>query len=107
MRQTTIENTVYNKDDNDYLCTSSSNGYINIWNLYNKNIFKIINTNNCKLSHIIQWNNKYIIVADYNNKSFKIIDLEENKNIYDIGGRHNKEVICIKRYIILFMVNHY
>ena len=87
---------IYNKDDNDYLCTSSCNGYINIWDLYNKKIFKIINTNNCKLSHIIQWNNKYIIVADANNKSFKIIDLEDNK-ISDIGGQHKNYVKSIKK----------
>ena len=80
-----------------YVCSSSKNGYINIWDLYNKNIFKIINTNNCKLAHIIQWNNKYIIVADVNNKSFKIIDLQENKIISDIGGQHTKGVICIKK----------
>ena len=29
---------IYYKDNNDYLCSSSSNGYINIWDLYNKNI---------------------------------------------------------------------
>ena len=29
-----------------------------------KKIFKIINTNECKLAHIIEWNNKYIIAAD-------------------------------------------
>ena len=54
---------IYYKDNNDYLCSSSDNGYINIWDLYNKNIFKVINTNNCLLYHIIQRNNKYIIVV--------------------------------------------
>ena len=44
---------MYNRNNNDYLCSSSSNGYINIWDLYNKKIFKIINTNKCKLAHII------------------------------------------------------
>ena len=63
----------------------------------NKKIFKIINTNKCELAHIIEWNNKYIIVADYNNKSFKIIDLDENKIISDIGGQHTKDVVCIKK----------
>ena len=87
---------IYNRNNNDYLCSSSSNGYINIWDLYNKKIFKIINTNKCKLAHIIEWNNKYIIVADVNNKSFKIIDLDENKIISDIGGQHTKEVKSIK-----------
>ena len=99
---------IYYKDKNDYLCSSCSNGYINIWDLYNKKIFKIININKNsilnifninenKLAHIIEWNNKYIIVADYNNKSFKIIDLDENKIISDIGGQHTDRVKCIKK----------
>ena len=37
-----------------------------------------------KLAHIIEWNRKYIIVADYNNKLFKIIDLDNN-SIYNIN----------------------
>ena len=88
---------IYNRNNNDYLCSSSDNGYINIWDLYNKKIFKIINTNKYKLAHIIKWNNKYIIFADYNNKSFKIIDLDDNKIISDIGGQHTREVKCIKK----------
>ena len=75
---------IYYKDNNDYLCSSSSNGYINIWDLYNKIIFKVINTNGCKLAHIIEWNKKYIIVADYDNKTFKIIGIE-NYLINDIS----------------------
>ena len=88
---------IYYKDNNDYLCSSSKNGYINIWDLYNKKIFKIINTNKCILAHIIQWNDKYIIVADFNNKSFKIINLLENIVIANIGGQHNDKVTCIKK----------
>ena len=87
---------IYNIDNNDYLCSSSYNGYINIWDLYNKNIFKVINTNKCNLHHIIQWNNKYIIVADYENECFKIINLE-NKIIKDIEKQHTDWVVCIKK----------
>jgi len=88
---------IYNRNNNDYLCSSSWNGYINIWNLYNKKILKTINTNNCHLYHIIEWNNKYIIVADLTNKSFKIIDLDENKIISNIGEQHTSYVRCIKK----------
>ena len=63
----------------------------------NKKIFKVIDINECKLIHIIEWNNKYIIVADYNNKSFKIIDLEKNKIISEINGQHTDKVVCIKK----------
>ena len=87
---------IYYKDNNDYLCSSSSNGYINIWDLYNKKIYKTINTNGCKLAHIIEWNKKYIIVADYNNKSFKIIDIDNN-SIYNINPEHKDKLICVKK----------
>ena len=47
---------IYSKDNKDYLCSSSSNGYINIWDLYDKKIFKTFNTKGCRLAHFIEWN---------------------------------------------------
>ena len=88
---------IFSKDNNDYLCCSSNNGYIDIWDLYNKKIFKVINTNKCVLMHIIQWNTKYIIVADLINQSFKIIDLESSEVISNIGGQHKDKVRCVKK----------
>ena len=87
---------IYSQGNKDYLCSSSINGYINIWDLYDKKIYKTINTNRCKLAHIINWNRKYIIVSDVNNKSFKIIDIEYN-SIYDIKNEHKKLLFCIKK----------
>ena len=88
---------IYIKDETDYLCTSSTNGFINIWNLYNKKLSKYINIDKCKLAHIIQWNDIYLIVADVNNKSFKIISLEENKVIANIKTQHTDDIVCIKK----------
>ena len=88
---------IYNKDNKDYLCSSSKNGYINIWDLYKKQFFKNINTANCILAQIIQWNNKFSIVADVGNRSFKIIDLEKFKVIKDIGEQHTDKVKCVKK----------
>ena len=88
---------IYNLDNKDYLCSSSYNGYINIWDLFNKSIHKVITTNDCVLCHIIQWNNKYSIVADYDNKSFKIIDFEKGQVVKDIKGEHTDKVPCVKK----------
>ena len=90
---------LYSMNNNEYLCCSSNIGYIDIWDLYNKKIYKVINTNKCVLMHIIEWNNKYSIVADLLNNSFKIIDLEKFENIFDIGGQH-KNVRCVKKIYI-------
>ena len=90
---------IYNKDNNDYLCSSSVRGFINIWDLFNKTIYKTINTNidtkNYILYHIIQWNSKYAIVATQN-KSFKIVDLENEKVVSEVKA-HYDEVICVKK----------
>ena len=88
---------IYEKENNDYLYSSSANGYINIWDLYYKKIIKVIIINKCFLTHIIKWNSKYIIVADYYKKSFKIIDLEQNKIICNIKGQHSDNVVSIKK----------
>ena len=81
---------IFNKDDNDYLCCSSNNGYINIWDLYNKKIFKTIIINKSRLMKIIQWNKKYFIASDLENKSIKIIDYEQNKIISNIRMNNSK-----------------
>ena len=87
---------IYNKDNNDYLCTSTHFENIIIWDLYNKELFKVIKVKECILYHIIQWNEKYILVADYMNKSIKIIDIE-NEKISDINTPHTEGIICIKK----------
>ena len=90
---------IYNKDENDYLCTSSQNGFVHIWDLYNQKIFKIINMNKCNLLNIIEWDSKYIIVADSWNKSFKIIDLKNYKVISEIKSQRNENLISIKKIV--------
>ena len=96
---------IYNKGDNDYLFSTSYNGKIDIWDLYNKKIYQVILLNKCNLFDILQWNQKYIIVSDYKNKSFKVIDLRKNEVVADIKGEHKKYIKCIKKisdYIVEF-----
>ena len=53
--------------------------------MYDAFLFKVIKVKeNSFLMKMIQWNSKYIIVVDYNSKSFKIIDLELYKVITEI-----------------------
>ena len=89
---------IYNKDDKDFLFSSSFNGRIDIWDLYNKKIFQVIKLNKCNLFSIIKWNKKYIIVADYKNISLKIIDLTKNKVVEEIIGEHKRPLKCIKKW---------
>ena len=68
-----------------------------MWDLYDKKIFKTIFIKNCYLTSLIKWNNKYLIVADYGNKSFKIINIEEYRVICDIRGQHYNSLLYIKK----------
>ena len=91
-----VSGILYYFDNHDYLCSSSGNGFINIWDLYEKKIQKIIDTNGCELAHMIEWNKKYILVADYKNKSIKIIDLYTN-SVFNISTEHNERLVNIKK----------
>ena len=89
---------IYQKNNCDYLCSSSYNGHINIWDLYHKKIVKIFKIEGCKLIHIIEWNKKFIITADYNNRLIKIIDIENEYSITtNINSGHNKNLLSIKK----------
>ena len=88
---------IYSKYNIDYLCCSSEDGNIYIWDLYGENLFKLITVkNNCSLRNIIQWNDKYIIVVDKTNKSFKIIDIDQYKVISEIKN-NGDEIFFIKK----------
>ena len=94
---------VFSKDNIDFLCYSSEIGRICIWNLYTKKLINKIKMPKCRLMHIIEWNNKYLIVSDFDNKTFKVIDLEKKRNnIYDFHdkeGQHTSYVKSIKKII--------
>jgi len=87
---------IYRKADNEYLLSCSTNGYINIWDLNNKNLFKTINSDNCRLMSIIKWNNQYIIVSDLDN-SIIILDIEKLKFVDKIEGGATEGIKCIKK----------
>ena len=87
---------IYKKNKHEYLLSCSKNGYINIWDLYNKNLHLSIYSDNSKLMSIIKWNDKYAIASDLNN-SIKIIDIEKLKIVHNIEGEHTESVKCIKK----------
>lgn len=89
---------IYTKNEIDYLCKGCGNGYIHIWDLFNKNLIASIYVNSGNYLHqIIQWNDKYAVIADVDGCSFKVIDYEEKKYICNIGGQHSKYVIGVKK----------
>ena len=89
---------IYNKNDIDYLCNGCGNGYIHIWDLFNKNLIASIYDNQGSyLHHIIQWDDKYAIIADVSNHSFKIFNYDEKKYVCNIGGKHSNYVIGVKK----------
>ena len=88
---------IYNVNNNEYLCSSSEEGRINIIDLYNKKIVEIFNIVKGDIRSMIEWNNKYIICADCKNKSIIIIDLVQKKVISQIKGDNIGEIKGIKK----------
>ena len=87
---------IYNKNKIDYLCTVSNNGNVDIWDLFNIQKYKNIYIKNCKLNHILSWNDKYFICTDYHNNSFKLINMENNKVISNIKI-NTENILCLKK----------
>ena len=74
---------IYSKNNIDYLCTSSA-GQIEIWDLFNKNLFKIFKNIGSDITCIIRWNYKYILICDRYRDYLKVFDLKNEKVISNI-----------------------
>ena len=85
---------IYNSN---YLCYSSENGYIRIWDLVNKSIFKKIEMKGSCYFEIIPWNEKYIISANYRNNSIDIFDIEKEELFKQIKTSHSAGVRAVKK----------
>ena len=88
---------IYSINDKDYLCTLMEQGMVSIINLYDKQTIKNIYLRSSSLKYIIEWNNKYLIIADDENKSIKIFDLNLFVVISDIKIKNVDSVKCIKK----------
>ena len=87
---------IYENDNKNYLYCSSLKGNIYIWDLNNKCLFKDIPIENSQLYNIIQWNSKYTIVADVK-KSFRVVDIEEGKIIFEVKDENSGISSYIKK----------
>ena len=88
---------VYNKNNTDYLCITNENGFITIYDLNIKKIYKVIKTNG-EFYHIISWNLNYLIVAVHNHDSLWIIDFDGK--VDKTTFKSNAHLICVKKFIL-------
>ena len=88
---------IYNEK---YLFSSSLKGFVKIWDLINKNLYKNIEIECSKLSDIIQMDQKYIICADTSGNFLIVIDLFDNRVVEKIDAKHGKEgkIVKIKKF---------
>ena len=73
----------------DYLYANTMSGYINVWNLYNKNLIESFYINNCFLNYFLLWNNYYFIIIDSKNNMLKIFDINNKKVVSSIYSEHS------------------
>ena len=89
--------TYANKTGRDFLCCSTSNGCVVIWDLLFKNLVYLGKISKVELYNIIQWNEKYAIISGGANKSIKIFDIQNYKEVNNIETGHSSNVNCIKK----------
>ena len=99
-----IKGIIYTNQSNDYLCACSENEFIDIWDLYNKQYYKTIQLRiNFDVSNILNWNDKYIIVIDYWQDKFLVVDLDLGREVSVIPINHKEGITSIKKiYLPLF-----
>ena len=93
---------IYNyekKNGRDFLCCSTSNGCVAIWDLLNINLIYFGKISKFELYNIIQWNENYALISGGANKTIKIFDLKKFKEVNNIETGHSSNVNCIKKII--------
>ena len=90
---------LYQKDEDDYLITGSWNGYVRIWDLYEKTEINFLKTENVELYNIIPWTNKCIIIAYKFMNRIKIMDINYFEIVAEIENNKLNEIRCIKKII--------
>lgn len=90
---------IYSKNNIDYLCTGSWNGYIRLWNLYEKNEFNSVKSPYCELYHIISWTNKYALIANKFINYIMVINVDTLEIISKIKDEFLNGIKCIKKVI--------
>ena len=88
---------IYNKNSSDYLYVSNSNGFVIGFNLKKKHINQIFNLKK-DLYHIIFWDYRYLIVAEYDSEYIEIIDLENKNSKNEI--KCNTTLMCVKKIVL-------
>ena len=81
----------------NYLCCSSTNGYVRVWDLVNKNLYTTIKINKDNLIGIIHWDYDIIIVANYTNNSLDVVSIDNAKLLQQIKTPHNCGVSNIEK----------
>ena len=88
---------IYNKNDNDYLYISNSNGYIIEYCLNTKVVMYNFDINK-DLYHIIFWDLNNLIIAQYNSEYLGLVDIK-NKNIKNLI-KCRKTFMCVKKILL-------
>ena len=94
---------IYSKNNIDYLCFSSFNGYITIYDLYKKEIYKNIICPKCNLIQIVPLVDNYVVSSNFCFSEFIIVDIEQGKVI---SSYRNDNKDCIYNLKIINYKNY-
>ena len=88
---------IYVKNGKDYLVSCSYNGRVDVWDLFDKKLDVYLSINNTRLYSIVNWNEKYFIVGDFNKGELIIIELNTFKIVTKIHNKNIKNMVSLKK----------
>lgn len=87
---------ISNYKEKDHLFACSTEGCIYIIDLANKNYNKIIENKKNYFCNIMKWSSRYLIISDYKNKCFEVVDIIQKAIITEF--KEKIELKCIKNF---------
>ena len=92
---------IYNDEmnNNDLLYITSTQSYVFVYDLYEKNLIQKIKTSSVldRLYSIIQWNKNYIIVSNSTKSCINVIDIKQGKFVGTNFIAHEDDFRCVKK----------
>ena len=91
--------TIFYKSGKSYLFSSTSNGYLVIWDLLSKTNIFYIKISPVELYNTVLWNNNCFIISGGRNQNFIIFNIDYGEVVGTIQIEKSSNINCVKKIV--------
>ena len=91
--------TIFYKSGKSYLFSSTSNGYLVIWDLLSKTNIFYIKISPVELYNTVLWNNNCFIISGGRNQNFIIFNIDYGQIVGTIQIEKSSNINCVKKIV--------